>query len=63
MGPHVARFSAEAHRAALVDFYTRSPCLCRSCQAPEMPKEDYDEILGLFRPWDRTARSVPAAQR
>ena len=66
LGPDVARLSAEAQRAALVDFYTRSPRLCRSCQAPEMPKEDYGEILGLLRgmPWDRIARrSVPAARR
>ena len=66
LGPDVARLSAEAHRAALVDFYTRSPRLRGSCQAPEMPKEDYDEIFGLLRgmPWDRIARrSVPAALR
>ncbi len=49
LGPDVARLSAEPQRAALVDFYPRSPRLCRSCQAPEMSKEDSEEILGLLR--------------
>ena len=66
LGPEVAKLSTDAQVSALVEFYERSPRLYRSCEAPEMPREDYDELLFLLRglPWDRIARrSVPAARK